>query len=145
MKITLERHAYLHDRTMGRLYVGDEVFHTLERPWIPSLEHLGGKNFESCVPDGEYELKPFSSDDHPDCWSLSNAELDVHEFQASEPGRWAILIHVGNYVKDVVGCIAPGLTADESHVWNSGKAIDRLRDLLDGEHTLVIRARGARN
>lgn len=146
MKLTLERHTYLEDRTMGKLYVGDEIFHTLERPWIPTLEHLGGKNFESCVPDGMYELIPFSSEKHPDCYVLMNSELDVSIVQGQEPGRWAILIHVGNYVKDVVGCIAPGLTSDESHVWNSGKAMDKIRDLLGSEgHELVIKPAGAVN
>ena len=145
MRITLERHAYLTDRTMGKLYVGPEIFHTLERPWIPSLEHLGGKNFESCVPDGTYVLQPFNSEKHPDCWSLLNENLDVLVDQGGEPGRWAILIHSGNYVKDVVGCIAPGLTCDESHVWNSRAAMDRIRSILDGEHELVIKPAGARN
>ena len=146
MQITLERHAYLDDRTMGKLYVGDEMLYTIERPWIPTLEHLGGKNFKSCVPDGEYVLAPFGSDAHPDCWNLVNENLDVHLAQGQEPGRWAILIHAGNYVRDVVGCIAPGLTADESHVWSSRLAMDKLNDLLgDGEHSLIIKPKGARN
>jgi len=145
MKLTLERHAYLEDRTMGTLFAGSEQFHTIERPWIPSLEHLGGKNYKSCVPDGEYVLAPFSSSRHPNCWSLTNENLDVHIEERDEPGRFAILIHSGNFVTDVVGCIAPGLTHDESHVWNSRAAIDRLRDLLDGEHSLIIKPAGARN
>ena len=29
MHLTLERHAYLHDRTMGKLYIVEEIFHTL--------------------------------------------------------------------------------------------------------------------
>ena len=111
------------------------------------MEHLGGKNFESCVPDGTYELIPFSSEKHPDSYALLNMALDVSILQSAEPGRWAILIHSGNYVKDVVGCIAPGLTADESHVWNSRKAMDRIRDLVasDEEHTITIKPVGAVN
>jgi hypothetical protein len=132
---------------MGKLYIGDEVFHTLERPWISSPHHKGGKNFESCVPDGIYLLTPYSSEDHPEVWRLTNSDLDVFGNKpASNPGRWDILIHVGNYVADVVGCVAVGLTADEEHVWNSKKAIARLRTLLTEEHyELSIEPLGARN
>jgi hypothetical protein len=135
------------DRTMGKLYVGEEVFHTIERPWIPSPDHFGGKNFESCVPDGMYVLNPFDSEKHPACFSLVNENLSVFLDKDAEPGRWAILIHSGNYVTDVVGCIAPGLTADESHVWNSRKAMNRIRALVadDEEHTILIEPRGAVN
>jgi hypothetical protein len=147
MLLTLERHAYLSDRTMGKLYVGDEIFHTLERPWIRSPYHLGGTNFESCVPDGRYILQPFDSEAHPDCWNLYSPNLDVFLEEPNDgAGRWAILIHAGNYVKDVVGCIAPGLTADEEHVWNSRAAMDRIRSVLGAEeHTLEIKPVGATN
>lgn len=139
----LVRHCYLPDRTRGKLYVEDEVLHTLERPWLASPDHHGGKNFESCVPNGVYALQPFTSDAHPNVWRLTNSELDVFGNKpGTEPGRWDILIHVGNYVKDVVGCIAVGLTADEEHVWNSKLAIERLRNLLtENYYELEIRSK----
>lgn len=141
----LERYCYASDRTMGKLYVGGEEFFTIERPWIPSKEHRGGKNFESCIPDGTYSVQLFDSDNHHNVWSLMNPELDVFVYKPDLPGRWTILIHVGNHVKDVVGCIAVGLTGDESHVWQSGKAIDRLREIVTAQTEIVIRPKGAVN
>ncbi len=144
MHLILKRHAYLQDRTMGTLHIAGEEFATLERPWIASTEHFGGKNFESCVPEGTYDFLPFDSDAHPDCFSLHNSALDVWVAQPQSPGRWAILIHVGNYIKDIVGCIAPGMSGDDHNVWKSGKAMARIRELVasDEEHTITIESRG---
>ena len=141
----LERHHYAPNRTMGKLFVGGEVFHTIERPWIPSPDHLGGANFKSCVPDGDYVVQLFDSDNHHNVWSLMNIELDVFVHKPDLPGRWSILIHVGNSVEDVVGCIAIGLSADEDHVWNSKKAIERLRGIVTSQTELTILPKGARN
>lgn len=148
MNLILERYYYGTRRTRGRLHAGNEVFQTLERPWIKTPLHLGGANFESCVPDGTYKLVPWDSEDHPNCYALINHDLDVHLYEPADGmGRWAILIHVGNYIKDIVGCIAPGLTGDETgDVWSSAKAMNRLRAHLgDESHTLVIRSKGANN
>jgi len=146
LNILLERHAYLPDRTMGKLYVEDEILHTLERPWIRSPLHRGGANYESCVPDGVYALQAFDSDNHHNVWSLMNVALNVFVHEPDEGvggGRWAILIHIGNYTKDIVGCIAPGLTADEHNVWHSTKAVERLRELLgETDHVLTIKPKG---
>ena len=145
MKILLERYAYMNDRTMGVLYCGDEILYTVERPWISSMESLGGTPFESCIPDGVYTLAPFSSASHPDCYSIVNPALDVHLTQ-HPTGRYAILVHSGNSVKDVVGCIAPGLSTDGVSVWHSRAAMDRIRTALGNEtHVLEISPKGARN
>lgn len=124
--------------------MGTEVFQTLERPWIATPIHKGGANFESCIPDGTYVLQPFSSSAHPNCYSLENPDLDVYLDEPPDGrGRWAILIHVGNYVKDIVGCIAVGLTGDFKNVYHSKKAMDRLRKLLgDESHGIEISPKG---
>ena len=152
MELILERFAHLKDRTMGVLSFKDVELYTIERPWIPSPYHRGGKNFESCVPDGEYTLRPFNSEKHPDCFILENEDLDVFQITpqgAGTKGRWAILIHVGNSAEDVVGCIAPGLNLEEEcygHVWKSRLAMDLLREKLgERNHTLIIISRGAVN
>lgn len=149
MNLLLERHAYLSDRTTGMLHLEDESFHTLERPWIRTPLHKGGMNYESCVPDGVYILQAFDSEHHHNVWSLNNAELDVFVYKPEKgvaEGRWAILIHVGNYIKDIIGCIAPGLTGDDKNVWHSKAAIVRMRELLnDGDHVLTIKPKGAEN
>ena len=145
MRLVLERYAYMKDRTMGVLYVGKEILYTVERPWLPSPDSLGGVGFQSCVPDGLYALVPFNSPKHPDCFALSCPELDVHVDQ-HPTGRYAILIHSANHVDQVVGCIAPGLSTDDESVWHSRAAMDRIRQALDNtDHWIDIKPKGARN
>ncbi|MCX2780412.1 DUF5675 family protein [Microbulbifer thermotolerans] len=121
--INLTRYAYGPDATLGRLVVGDETFWTVERPW------LGNKPFESCIPEGVYRCLPYSSAKFPDVWELQDV-----------PGRSKILIHVGNYASDVVGCIAVGSSLAPGGWWvtKSAEAIDRLRELLPAEFDLNV-------
>lgn len=108
----LVRFAYTEDFTLGWLTVGTLKLATIERPWIPSPHHKGGLNRESCVPDGAYTLRRHSGPDFQDVFGLENPALDVNYAElprAEQSGRWAILIHQGNWVRNVVGCIAVGL------------------------------------
>ena len=147
MKLKLLRNAYLHDRTLGELYVGSRVFYTVERPWLPTKDHLGGTNQLSCIPDGDYDVKPYSSPKFTNVWCLINPGLDVYyNVPAGKRGRSRILIHVGNTVKDVIGCIAVGKDRSDTSVIHSRDAINELRSLLKNEdHTLLIRPKGAVN
>ena len=141
MKIFLHR-EYLRDCTAGLLRVGSTTLATIERPWIPTAEHIGGKNKESCIPEGEYEVKPYTSPKFPGVWSVVNPALAVYlELPIGAKGRSHILIHVGNTVADVIGCIAVGLTRSSNHkiVTRSKLGVDKLHELLGKEsHTLVI-------
>lgn len=144
--LILKRFAYLKNLTRGELHIGDEVFQTIERPWIRTIEHLGGKNYESCVPDGTYVLMPFDSEDHPNCYILRATSLDVYTVRSSSPGRWGILIHPGNYVDDVVGCIAPGMEGNLRSVSHSVDAMNTIRSILKEEtHIIRIEPKGAVN
>lgn len=109
-ELLLRRYSYAPTETEGRLFLDDEDYlHTLERPWRPGSK--GGMPFTSCVPDGSYELLPHKRPDGDEVLALRNPDLGVYytaEEKGSGPGRFLILIHVGNYVEDVVGCIAPG-------------------------------------
>lgn len=147
MIINMERFAYLDDCTRGELFVGDHKFQTVERPWVKNPEAPGGMPFKSCVPDGEYRVRTFVRPSGEKVFILSNPDLGVYEQEMDMPepgrGRYLILIHVGNNVEDVVGCIAPGMSGDVKNVWNSRKAMESLRELLEGyEHTLKITPRG---
>jgi hypothetical protein len=45
--------------------------------------------------------------------ALRNSDLGVYYQQGEVPdegGRYLILIHAGNWLRNVVGCIAPGMT-----------------------------------
>jgi len=148
MLIMLTRHSYSPTETMGVLQVGELELHTIERPWIPDEQH-GSRPNESCVPDGEYRLVPHSSERFPDTWALVNPELKVFHY-GGQAGRSAILFHVGNYVEDVIGCIAPGvarlIVRSRLMVTKSTEAMQELREALSGDdHRLIIKpTEGAR-
>jgi hypothetical protein len=102
--------------TLGFLLCANPVINlvTMELPWIPAADRadLGGKKNASCVPLGIYRLVPHSSNKHGRTWSLVNHDLDVVHYAGDDndpdPDRETCLFHVGNYVTDLEGCIAPG-------------------------------------
>lgn len=108
--LLLQRYCYSETETEGYLWLDDANFvHTLERPWIAGMP--GGMSFRSCVPDGSYQLVPHTRPNGDEVLALRNPALGVYytaEERGERPGRYLILIHAGNVVDDVVGCIAPG-------------------------------------
>ena len=141
----LERFAYTPTETQGRLLLDDLTLYTIERPWVPG-PNPGGKNFKSCIPDGEYQLELYQRTNGDWSLRLRNEGLGVYRNKADRPrtgGRWDILIHAGNYVEDVVGCIAPGyrriINANRLMVTTSRSAMEAiLEHFTDGE-TLSVR------
>lgn len=113
MLLQLKRFAYTPTETQGKLLGVDGVeFWTIERPWVKG-PYPGGASFESCVPDGIYQLVHHARPDGTPTVALVNEELGVWYQKDDRPedwGRYLVLIHSGNYVDDVVGCIAPGLS-----------------------------------
>lgn len=144
-RIEIARHAYLPEYTLGWMHYNGLKLATIERPWIPVREHKGGKPRESCVPDGNYKLIRHSSNQFPDVVALINEELDVYYQPSNRPGRYTILIHQGNWVRNVIGCIAIGMRhgvlQGERAVLESGKALNELRaSFANGLPSLTIRA-----
>jgi len=108
----LERYCYSETETEGRLYLPehDDFLYTLERCWIAGP--AGGMPFESCVPDGEYELIEYERQNGDHVYALRNTDLGVYftkQDRGTREGRYKILIHSANWVEQIVGCIAPGL------------------------------------
>lgn len=148
MNLTLSRSAYLSTCTLGTLHAGGLALATIERPWIQNPAGPGGMPRLSCIPDGEYRVRQHSSERFPNVWALDNPALGVWYQPADMPpgqrwGRSAVLIHAGNRVADVIGCIAIGRkhgTLDgEPAVISSRIALADLRSVLGhGEHRLQI-------
>lgn len=162
MDLTLVRWAYASTFTLGTMLAGDSKLATIERPWIPDPDTdtgLAGKEQVSCVPDGEYILRPHYSERYPletGSWAyaLVNPELGVYYQPGDIPagqkyGRSAILIHPANYVRQLQGCIAPGLRHHytvEPTVQDSTTAMNALRALLGkATHRLVVRPTAGTN
>ena len=109
MKAKLHR---IHDdgiRCLGVLLLNDFRCYTVERPWLDNTP------FKSCIPTGVYETENIIRPSGKPAVSLNNV-----------PGRTHILIHPGNEVYDVVGCIAPGMRPFQDGVLDSRDAMDVL-------------------
>lgn len=153
MDLTLVRHAYLPEVTLGRLTLGDLRLATLEEPWLPNPKGPGGMRRrdgrESCVPDGNYKLTPHNGTLFKNVYRLSNPDLGVYDFEDEIPaiansGRAYVLIHSGNTTADILGCILVGMvhgTLDgQASVLRSREALNKLRGImLNEQHTLTIR------
>lgn len=155
MNLTLVRHAYLPNVTLGQLFAASRAWCILEEGWRrdpdgPGGQRREGKLVESCVPDGSYILKPHFSAKYPQgVWTLVNPTLGVYA-PGTRPagqtwGRDAVLIHRGNTTDDIEGCLLIGKrhgTLDgKPAVLESGTALDELRALLGSKdsHQLYIR------
>jgi len=155
MDLFIDRFSYATSETEGILTLNDFALATIERPWV-GVDTPGGKPFESCIPDGEYRLDPWIRPNEDEAYILSNPGLGVYESKAERPdgiGRYLILMHIANYVSNVVGCIGPGMVRSimknrktgnyERAVSSSGEAMRVITEQLGREesHTLTIRSK----
>ena len=102
MNILELKRSYLDNGTFGKLsHRGIPIMHTVERPWLSNQRSI------SCIPAGVYKLKRYTSTNYPSAFYLENTDLGVS--LRGKTQRTAILIHVANFVKDVEGCIGPGM------------------------------------
>jgi hypothetical protein len=151
MILKLNRFSYSRTETEGVLHVNGKKFATIEQPWAPNpTGAVGGLPFRSCIPDGIYRLEPWRRPNGDDVWLIFNPALGVYRLPADHEGnagRDLCLIHKGNFVTDIQGCIAPGLVrlplkkhgVHEPAVGSSGAAMSALRKLLGtSEHVLII-------
>ena len=119
-------------QTLGRFYLFDGVnevvrFVTLELPWEENERSI------SRIPSGTYKVKKRKSKKFGDHFHI----LDV-------PGRDYILIHPGNYYKQIRGCVLLGQRfADinndkELDVVMSRPSVDRLLEVTPNTFQLTI-------
>lgn len=141
-KATLERFAYSPHGTFGRLTVGDTTVFTVERPWLLNRAR------ESCVPEGIYTLRMRHS---PVVKRSSGGRYSEGWEVCDVPGRTFIMIHPGNNMYDVIGCIAVGTdlswiqtSRSPGPVWavsNSQGAFDEVMEALDAENEWELHIR----
>lgn len=142
-RLTLQRDWQTDSVTMGTLsFNGSRTFvYTLEQEWRPTAP--GGEPFNSCVPAATYKLIPHTRPDGRRSLALINPGVGVYRYEHDRPngvGRYLILIHPGNTVDDVVGCIAPGMARQNEMVISSRHAMNKILEYVnDDECELTIR------
>ena len=146
----LERYNYSETETEGYLWIGEKKLYTLERPWIDEsnegIVFPGGMPFESCIPDGTYELIPHTRPNGDRVYALRNPKNHVYytkDEKGDRSGRFLVLIHSGNYVDHVVGCVAPGLVRT---IYNNRRMVGSsrlaMKEVMRGKHKQIeIRSR----
>lgn len=105
--------------TLGMLKIEnvehDPIF-TLENP-------LRDTPLDSLIPSGTFICKPFSGLKHKNVYEITGV-----------PGRTHILIHVGNWEKDTLGCVLVGLECGmldgEPGLKHSTRAMNILREII---------------
>jgi len=112
MRLALKRNDTREDGTDGQIKMPSKlVIHTLELPWRNNQDNI------SCIPYGIYTCKKIKSPKFGICYEILNV-----------PNREKILIHWGNYLKDILGCVeiglAKGKNGKEDAIFNSKKAFE---------------------
>lgn len=136
--IYLHRQEYGDQGTRGRIVLPtDHAWWTIELPW------RGNAVGESCIPEGVYPMRKRRSG----VVERSTGGEYLFGWEVCDvPGRTYIMIHPGNTIRDLEGCIAPGLGRGTLYnlpaVTNSQLAFDELmRSLEDrSEWTIDVRA-----
>lgn len=118
-ELTLTRYAHRKTHTLGMIHL-DGVFlmYTLELP------HRYNRRWVSRIPKGTYEV----------------VKVDSTKYEVLHvPERENILIHVGNWSKDTVGCILVGMGQRDDMITNSADALEWLGKWAGDKFTLHIR------
>lgn len=135
--LTLSRKYEVGKSTIGRLddEQGNRICFTLEHPWVDADGNgLGDRNV-SRVPAGTYRC---TRDMHGK--SDPKKAYEVWELNAV-PGRSEVHIHIGNSVKDTLGCILVGEVVNADRLEHSRDAFRELMQETVGEReiTLIIK------
>jgi len=113
--------------TPGELLLDMEfVCHTIEdvdrnlTQSMPILELTQQKIYgKTAIPYGRYAFDWYDSPKHGRVPLLKDV-----------PGFTMIEVHVANYASQLLGCVGVGMSATANAVWDSRKALNRLRRLI---------------
>lgn len=88
--LSIERFAYTPMGVFGRCYIEGQELFTVERSWLNNERSI------SCIPEGRYSCTPRF---------YNKGGYEAIEI-TKVPGRTNILMHKGNTLHDLAGCIA---------------------------------------
>lgn len=98
-QFTLLRNFYKTEATTGAIIDSDGLLicQTLERPNLNNQKDIPAteENESSCIPEGVYICKKYSSRRFPNTWEITGVK-----------GRDKILFHTANFVFQLKGCVA---------------------------------------
>ena len=110
--VVVNRKIAFAEGLIGELSVnGTFVCYTLELAW------LWNENNKSCVPPGKYH--GFLRHDHKDKWRIELIGVPGH--------RKHVQIHIGNFPRDIKGCVVVGTSYKPDAVFNSLQAYEKLK------------------
>ena len=129
--LTLTRQINANEAVLGVLTGLSKVLYTLEHEWNNNNPGT------SCIPAGDYLCKPHG-------WEKGNpfefSKTQVWEI-TNVKDRSAVLIHIGNYLKDTRGCVLVGtgmqITQMLSMVSDSSTAINLMRKEIGQEQFIL--------
>jgi hypothetical protein len=125
MNVFIERFAKIPGYgTFGRAHAGGLMLgYTVEQPW------QNNRPFESCIPDGDYELRRRKSPTYGSLFVAVNHELNVYSrknHRKDESGRYdCLFFHKGNLPRNFKGC--SGLGKDLAWI-EGGLAVSSTKD-----------------
>lgn len=114
--LSIERFAYTPMGVFGRCYIAGQELFTVERPWLNNERSI------SCIPEGRYTCSPRF---------YNKGGYDAIEI-TQVPGRTNVLLHKGNTMHDLAGCIA--ITAKlgcVEGIWGGVNSREAFRILMD--------------
>lgn len=120
-ELTIERKISSDNCTIGYLVAdGKVICYTLELPWKDNLNDI------SCIPIGTYS--GILRYDKKDGWRIQLENV---------PYRTGVQIHLGNYTREIKGCVLVGTNAniDNCSVQNSSIAYSELKKAFYGTST----------
>ncbi len=114
--------------TLGGMFDEEKrICETLELPWRDNQRGI------SCIPEGTYECKLAHS---------PSRGYDVYWLQ-NVPGRQDVQLHIGNYPKDIRGCILVGTSRGDNMILQSRLAFGKFMSRMGGkDFTLEITKEG---
>ena len=122
------KRTYCDDCTTGAVELGTFRCNSLELPWRGNQQNI------NCILEGKYRCTKITSPSQGECFSVNDVV-----------GRSHVLGHIGNYTRDIRGCILFGRELKDfdsdgiTDVTSSGITFKALMALLPNEFMLEIK------
>ena len=127
MKLKLRRNRFFEDRTIGQLYIDEELFCFVLEDVVredpnPDTPHNEAKVYaETAIPEGRYKISLVNSP------KFGENSIYLHDV----PGYTGILIHGGYGPANTAGCLLVAYKLDKNNFLNYATSKPALQDLKE--------------